>query len=810
MFDLPYQYLMILRIFKYFVILGLSTISFQVVGQGQLNTFFKETNRFMQQYVSNGKVDYRGIKKDTKKLNLLISAIADINPKNERSDVRKAFYINSYNLLVINSVIKKYPIKSINEIQGFFSNKVHVLGGDTFSLHSLENQVIKADLKDARINFLLCKAMTGMPQINKEGYNPGLIVGQVIAQTTLVVNDTSFIKKDEQGNFLLPYLFLENRSDFLLTQNSVSDFINKYRKKPVSYDTLFFYFQPDDKLNDLHPVIDETDDKETIFADSLIKEDATHLTADQTRLEPAVSNIDTTAFHNKILYVFFKSANSFFGQHVYNGRVNYAEIKKNPKKLEQLFILAGTIDITKEKSNTQKAYWINLYNLLVIKNVIEKYPVQSVGMIPEFFEAKKLITNGEHLSLNDIEKEKLKNTFKDPRISFLLCKGELGSPRIKEEAFLPEIFSSQIIYQVIGTLNDTLFVKKQKDGKYRLSNYFLEMKDDFTFSYQTFQQFINKYRMVPVENDSLFVYYQRNQNLNDDPENNLPSLEKSENVNNMTVTNARQVFASEADDGRIPELIFVRNKKFEIRLNNSLNSFRESYNKKLSRNVSRYSSSTDNLTVQLFYGLGRKTTAGFTLTGRSARISSTNESSLKIFDLKNDSNSAFYVRSFAPIIRFNIHEGFIHVRMQNQFSIPLTRIKNLTYIGVNRIDENPYLLTSSLYFYRYLSEYVKINLELEFNFKFDDQIKSFTFSPRPYFNTVFSLPVTKQVGLYGLLETATSGNISSLFTSYSFKEGIGLKLRIGENEITLYYSYIFYGKSIGAVNAFVINLRTGL
>ena len=247
--------------------------------------------------------------------------------------------------------------------------------------------------------------------------------------------------------------------------------------------------------------------------------------------------------------------------------------------------------------------------------------------------------------------------------------------------------------------------------------------------------------------------------------------------------------------------------QFEIRLNNNLTSYREFYGKKLTRNTSRYSYASNITTVQFFYGIGRKTSLGVAIAGRTTRLSGTFANFSEVYNFRQDTNATFYLRTVSPVLRFNMAEGYFHVRMQTFFNIPTAHVRTLKYKGVKLTDENPFLLGSEWYIYRYFSEYVKMVLEIDVNFKFDDQIKSFTVSPRSTLYTIFSLPVNKVFRIYGLLETTPTGNTSAYFNSYYFKEGTGIKARLGKDELTLYYSYYFLGKSVNAFNSLVLNFR---
>jgi len=100
-------------------------------------------------------------------------------------------------------------------------------------------------------------------------------------------------------------------------------------------------------------------------------------------------------------------------------------------------------EIRSMSKESQKPFWINLYNALTIQVVLDHYPVDSIKDIdisPGFFSsgpwAKKLVTiEGQELSLNDIEHRILRPIWKDPRIHYAVNCASMGCPNLQRKAF---------------------------------------------------------------------------------------------------------------------------------------------------------------------------------------------------------------------------------------------------------------------------------------------------------------------------------------------------------------------------------------
>ncbi|MEL7532838.1 MAG: hypothetical protein AAFN10_16080, partial [Bacteroidota bacterium] len=95
---------MLNRLFLAFALLGLGLNSFAQ------NAFFTATDELLKKHVTaDGRVDYESIQKD-EAFATLVQQVAQIDPADWTEAEQKAFYINAYNLLVINAALEEYPI----------------------------------------------------------------------------------------------------------------------------------------------------------------------------------------------------------------------------------------------------------------------------------------------------------------------------------------------------------------------------------------------------------------------------------------------------------------------------------------------------------------------------------------------------------------------------------------------------------------------------------------------------------------------------------------------------------------------------
>jgi hypothetical protein len=119
----------------------------------------------------------------------------------------------------------------------------------------------------------------------------------------------------------------------------------------------------------------------------------------------------------------------------------------------------------------QLAYWINLYNISVVSVVVDHYPVESIRDIStdpiirlNVFKKPSVKVKGGAISLNDVENDKIREGFKDPRIHFAINCAAESCPPIRSEAYAGARINEQLDDQARKFLNGPHGVHLGKDG----------------------------------------------------------------------------------------------------------------------------------------------------------------------------------------------------------------------------------------------------------------------------------------------------------------------------------------------------------
>ena len=210
--------------------------------------FFEKSDFFFAENVSNNKVDYRKLVANSVGLDELIDQIKKQDLTALAESNKKAFLINSYNLLVINQVIENWPTKSVMEIGGFFESNKVVIGGKKMTLNDLENKEIRTVYNDPRVHFVLVCGANGCPPIINKAYLPATLNAQLDLQTKIALNNPNFIQVNEDGDVKISEIFNWYKEDFLAKGNII-EYINSYRDIPISVEQKPRYYPYDWSIN---------------------------------------------------------------------------------------------------------------------------------------------------------------------------------------------------------------------------------------------------------------------------------------------------------------------------------------------------------------------------------------------------------------------------------------------------------------------------------------------------------------------------------------------------------------------------------
>ena len=160
-------------------------------------------------------------------------------------------------------------------------------------------------------------------------------------------------------------------------------------------------------------------------------------------------------------------------------RVAYARAQKKGKnELHNYLKALRHVEVLKLNRNEQIAYWINLYNALAVRLVLEFYPIVSIRDIDGAWDRKLIRIDGDKLSLNDIEHRILRPIWGDPRIHYSINYAALGCPNLAQQAYTGQDVEGMLVRAARDYVSHPRGVSL-KDKKLVLSKIYSWYGDDF-------------------------------------------------------------------------------------------------------------------------------------------------------------------------------------------------------------------------------------------------------------------------------------------------------------------------------------------
>ena len=125
---------------------------------------------------------------------------------------------------------------------------------------------------------------------------------------------------------------------------------------------------------------------------------------------------------------------ALLGKYVRNGRVNYSGFGSDAAFNQFVASLEGA-DPSSMSKDEALAFWINAYNALVIRNVLDHPGTKNPLDVKGFFDGIAFNVAGRRLTLNDIENKVIRPTYNEPLIHFGLVCAAVSCPPLIPNAY---------------------------------------------------------------------------------------------------------------------------------------------------------------------------------------------------------------------------------------------------------------------------------------------------------------------------------------------------------------------------------------
>ncbi len=189
--------------------------------------------------------------------------------------------------------------------------------------------------------------------------------------------------------------------------------------------------------------------------------------------------------------------------------VDYAAFSKAPELNDSVKALAS-VDSSQMSGKEQLTFWINTYNLLVIKTICDRYPITSIQQLGNDFGSRKFAIGGQVLSINEILAERIQPLLKskiEPRSIMLICGGSKGYPGLTDHVITPDSMASDMNVAIYKFVNNPENVSTSlEDHSFNLSPYFQWYAEYLQGEYPSVHAWVNLY-IPPEKRVNLDVSY---------------------------------------------------------------------------------------------------------------------------------------------------------------------------------------------------------------------------------------------------------------------------------------------------------------
>lgn len=441
--------------------------------------------------------------------------------------------------------------------------------------------------------------------------------------------------------------------------------------------------------------------------------------------------------------------NNVLGTYVHSDHVKYHDLFLNRSSFDDLYLLFCSYDAGFKNDKEERSFLLNYYNLSVIHQVLEHYPMRSPQEFIDFFDETFIPYKGQKISLSSLE-SLISNQNDDVLSSLLINKGARGS-----FCLLPLYID----------LNDSIFLQAFQD----------KLSDSKKIVFDSFKNFLNlPVALKNINKPAILAFL-----------NSYLAFEISVSVyieysnfdwdlNSFNKPDALHKKGKLQKFNPMSSLLSLRKGGLEFTLFNNL--YTATYGKKSLGGRNSYFNSL----LTAHYGISDKVDVGFTALFRSIiEDDHFDASPFKTLLFNRNVPNAALRNNNNHFSDFGLsHLGFqARISPFNNFNMAFEQsilfpISNLP--ANNEVDNNFYSITN-IYYYHFFSQKTQLFLALTF------------WQP---FNTVSS-PNLNPPLLRAILNHFTTPNFSFFVTTMYFLEwGGGIKWMLTPNfEIQLMYTY---------------------
>jgi uncharacterized membrane protein YdjX (TVP38/TMEM64 family) len=179
-----------------------------------------------------------------------------------------------------------------------------------------------------------------------------------------------------------------------------------------------------------------------------------------------------------------------------DGFVDYAGLKRDETQLDGYLASLSGSRFGELGRDEKLALLLNAYNAFTVRLVLDHWPLESIRDIPRErrWDDRRWKLAGETLSLNQIEHERIRPRFLEPRIHFALICAARGCPPLRAEAYMGVRLESQLVDQAQRIHSDSRWVSfDSASGTLHLTEIYKWYASDFREAAGSVPEFVARH-----------------------------------------------------------------------------------------------------------------------------------------------------------------------------------------------------------------------------------------------------------------------------------------------------------------------------
>jgi len=185
----------------------------------------------LNEYVTEGMVNYRALKANPSGLNKYLHTLAEIKPESFKRWTRQqqlAMWINAYNAFTIKAILDHYPIEHswvldpLGEYPDNSIRQIHVwdnirwaVVGNRYTLDHMEHVIMRRELVEPRVHYVLVCASIGCPYLESKAFEALDLDERLDQAGTNYIYDSRRVRIDKKNKIVsLPQIYKWFKEDF--------------------------------------------------------------------------------------------------------------------------------------------------------------------------------------------------------------------------------------------------------------------------------------------------------------------------------------------------------------------------------------------------------------------------------------------------------------------------------------------------------------------------------------------------------------------------------------------------------------------